>query len=116
MNAPLDQSDEHIRWGPLVLLGGAALIVFTLASLAAVLVEADELGGVTDDPTITRTDVGAEQIGMVEPRLIEVEDRAVRLAAERKAQLDEYGWVDRERGIIRIPVERAMQQLVEGRR
>jgi hypothetical protein len=116
MNAPLDQSNEHIRWWPLVLLGAASLIVFALASLAAVLVEADELGGVTDDPTIARTIVGAEQIGMVEPRMIELEDRAVRLAAERKTQLEEYGWVDRERGIIRIPVERAMQDLAEGRR
>jgi hypothetical protein len=28
--------------------------------------------------------------------------------ARQRAQLDAYGWVDRDRGVIRIPVDRAM--------
>lgn len=33
--------------------------------------------------------------------------------AREKAELNSYGWVDRQGGIVRIPVTRAMQLLVE---
>lgn len=36
-----------------------------------------------------------------------------RMAAEEDAALTTYGWVDREAGIVRIPIERAMELLVE---
>ena len=44
---------------------------------------------------------------------------AVDLAAERareQALLDSYGWVDRDAGVARIPVERAMELLVRDAR
>lgn len=49
-----------------------------------------------------------------EPRLQEdpVADLA-RMMAEEQAALDGYGWVDRERGVARIPVRRAMDILVQ---
>ncbi|HZQ61243.1 MAG TPA: hypothetical protein VFC24_07840 [Casimicrobiaceae bacterium] len=31
--------------------------------------------------------------------------------AEKRAKIETYGWVDRERGIARIPIERAMSLL-----
>lgn len=34
------------------------------------------------------------------------------LQAKEKQQLTTYGWVDRERGLIRIPIDRAMAQIV----
>lgn len=49
-----------------------------------------------------------------EPRLQgrPAEDRA-HYFAQQRAKAAEYAWVDRERGIVRIPVERAMQLLDE---
>jgi hypothetical protein len=40
--------------------------------------------------------------------LASVERRGQRLAAEADSVLATYGWVDRERGIVRIPIERAI--------
>jgi hypothetical protein len=37
----------------------------------------------------------------------------LRLAAERRRFLETWGWVDEERGLVRIPVERAMELLAE---
>jgi hypothetical protein len=34
------------------------------------------------------------------------------LAAEQK-QLDSYGWVDKDKGIVRIPIERAMELIAK---
>ena len=34
------------------------------------------------------------------------------LRAEKHALLDEYRWIDRDKGIVRIPIERAMALLI----
>ncbi|MGH7899256.1 MAG: hypothetical protein ACREQQ_14975 [Candidatus Binatia bacterium] len=49
-----------------------------------------------------------------EPRLqvIEPEDLAVVLAEEDEL-LDGYGWVDKEKGTVRIPIERAMELVIK---
>jgi hypothetical protein len=35
------------------------------------------------------------------------------LRREKDAMLNEYRWIDRERGIVRIPIERAMELVVQ---
>jgi hypothetical protein len=35
------------------------------------------------------------------------------MRAQENAILQSYGWVDRERGVIRIPIEKAMQLTIE---
>ena len=50
-----------------------------------------------------------------QPRLQESEP--VDLAKLRQAEdslLNSYGWVDREKGIVRIPIDEAMRRLAEG--
>lgn len=39
-----------------------------------------------------------------------------RLRSEQLQTLEEYRWVDRERGILAIPIERAMELVVEDNR
>jgi hypothetical protein len=49
-----------------------------------------------------------------EPRLEVVLDQVLReVRADEDALLHSYGWVDRQAGIIRIPIERAMSLLTE---
>ena len=35
--------------------------------------------------------------------------------AHEEAMLTTYGWVDREKGVVRIPIERAVEKLLEER-
>jgi hypothetical protein len=37
-----------------------------------------------------------------------------RVRAEQEARLHSYRWVDREQGVVAIPIERAMELLVRG--
>jgi hypothetical protein len=58
--------------------------------------------------------VGQSKIGLVEQQLFEVSRRG---EGERKAKLDRlgsWGWADRERGILHMPIERAMELTAEG--
>lgn len=56
----------------------------------------------------------AEQRLPPEPRL-EIDPRAslARLRAAEDERLTSYGWVDKPAGVVRIPVERAMELMVE---
>ena len=56
----------------------------------------------------------AEQKLPPEPRLeIDPQAHLARLHAEEDAVLRTYGWVDKPNGVVRIPIDRAMQLLVE---
>jgi hypothetical protein len=35
------------------------------------------------------------------------------MRAEEDASLNSYGWVDKEQGVVHIPIERAMDTVVE---
>ncbi|MGH8220400.1 MAG: hypothetical protein ACREUT_17835 [Steroidobacteraceae bacterium] len=64
---------------------------------------------------LTRGDVNRHlSIAPPEPRLQTdpAADLATYLAKQRKL-LDTYGWVDREHGIARIPIEEAMRRLAQ---
>jgi hypothetical protein len=37
----------------------------------------------------------------------------VKMRSEQSAVLDTYGWVDAEKGVVRIPIERAMALTLE---
>jgi hypothetical protein len=56
----------------------------------------------------------AEQKLPPEPRLeIDPQAHLARLHAEEDEVLHGYGWVDKPNGVVRIPIDRAMQLLVE---
>ncbi|AKU90247.1 hypothetical protein [Vulgatibacter incomptus] len=50
----------------------------------------------------------------VNQSLIHVERNGQRIEAEQRRILEEYGWIDRERGIVRIPIDDAIRITAEG--
>ncbi|HKU16071.1 MAG TPA: hypothetical protein VJQ52_16870 [Steroidobacteraceae bacterium] len=54
---------------------------------------------------------GATQTSIERPRRLPSDplDQRAAFEREKRARLDSYGWVDRERGIAHMPIERAMQ-------
>lgn len=58
-----------------------------------------------------------EPVPIPKPRLQVAPARELEaLRAAEDAVLNSYGWVDREAGIVRVPIERAMELLVERER
>lgn len=47
--------------------------------------------------------------------VLQISPRAdmARFKAAEEAEMTSYGWVDRDKGLVRIPIERAMQQVVK---
>ncbi|QDE90735.1 hypothetical protein BHS06_18185 [Myxococcus xanthus] len=56
--------------------------------------------------------LGAPEVADVNQRPFALEDGAPRLRDAQQARLQTYGWVDRDAGVIHLPVERAMEQVL----
>lgn len=88
--------------GLIGVIATALIGVVAVSIIVIMLIYPGALRGMTDAPRITAA----------APRL-EV-DPAADLAASREAEdheLDSYGWVDKPRGIVRVPVDQAMHEV-----
>jgi hypothetical protein len=94
-----ERRDLDPRWIGLFAAGGAAVILFAAALTFWMARSADRRR-----PSLPPTSP---------PRLSQGPDELRQMRAAEEAFLNSYGWIDREKGIVRIPVERAMEMAVE---
>jgi hypothetical protein len=97
-----ERSDADPRLVVALAVGVAAFLIVTPFALLAVY------------PGSHRLEAAARPLPPPQPRL-QVDPRAdlARLHAEEQAQLTGYGWIDRNRQIVRIPIDSAMKLLAE---
>lgn len=104
--------EDRIPSLPIVLVGVGALVIFFLASWATVAFLRVREG---DRPLLpVPQEIGQSKIGLVEQQLFETSTRGQRDLQARRGQLGSYGWVDRKAGVVRIPIERAMELSAQG--
>jgi hypothetical protein len=83
-------------------LAAGVVVFFALSSLAIMFVYPSALHGASDAPRGASADPRLQ----INPPA----DLAAHRAAEERA-LTSYGWVDRQHGIVRIPIEQAMHDI-----
>ena len=106
---PVQQERDVVRAGRLVAIAALTVLVGALGVLAARLLSPRAQGQAPP-----RTASGpAFQAGTPERSLIERSERGLALQAEQRAKLGHYGWVNRDAGLARIPIERAIDLTVE---
>jgi hypothetical protein len=106
--------EEGVSLKKIIAVGIASLVSFAICSVAAWAI----LRKMNDDyaqagvvPEATK--IGQDEIGIVDHVPFDGDTRLARYRADNARKLGSYGWVDRKKGTIRIPIERAMQQVVE---
>lgn len=105
-----ETSDVSIRGVAIFALGLALLVIFSLMAVYGLLTLLSERrvgADIAPSPLATRK-IPPEPRLQVNPAVDLKEMRA----AENEI-LSSYGWVDRESGIVRIPIDRAKKLLVE---
>lgn len=97
------QEPDRVPWRPVMIVLGAFLTA-TAIGLASV-------------TCFTQTPLRVPAVPSAAPQARAAlfgDDRAAEeLMESQRRILESYGWVDRENGIVRIPIERAMQIVVE---
>jgi hypothetical protein len=100
-----------------VVVGAASLVAFVICTVVAALImnrmDADyaAAGGPPPDPRAVKE--RHDEIGIVEQIPFDADRRLELWQARMAKRLAGYGWVDRGKGIIHIPIERAMEEVVQ---
>lgn len=103
------QEEDRLPRRPLLLVAAAGLVVTAIGILTA--------WGITDCRSVDRpraayeTGVGGElpeEVNAVEIELFADEGPARRQWRGESERLTRFGWVDREHGIVHIPIDRAI--------
>jgi hypothetical protein len=110
---PPAQADEHVAGFKVVAVGVAALVVFGAATVWSTRI----LSGTArmlqpTGPIAPGKDIGRPEIGIVDQTPFETTRGAQHYRQRDLGTLHSYGWVDREKGIIHIPIERAIDRFL----
>jgi hypothetical protein len=106
------QDPERLPMKKVIAVALVALLIFGLSVLWA-----DDILGLQtrrllpSGPAPAPGEVGKPQVGMVNQLLFELQTEAANKREQQLKRLESYGWVDRDKQIIRIPISRAMEQM-----
>jgi hypothetical protein len=113
MSFPVIQEPDKVRARRLIGIGFAGVII-TLVSLGIADALLASAGRGRDQGTATPTQAPAE-MGTIEQTLVLSTRRGIDLRNEQLEELERYGWADRDAGLAKIPIERAMDIVAGGR-
>jgi hypothetical protein len=110
---PQAQADEHVASFKVVAVGIVALIIFGAATVWSSRI----LRGTTrtlqpTGPIAPGKDIGKAEIGIVDQTPFETTRGAERYRRRDLDRLNSYGWVDPDKGIIHVPIDRAIDRFL----
>jgi len=107
-------SADAVNYGKVIGVGVGSLAIFALSIWWAAAIwhgaidDAQAKAGRAKAFDTTRT-----EIGIVDQVPFSSDKRLPKWRHDRKMQLEHYGWVDKTKGIVRIPIDRAMELLAQ---
>jgi hypothetical protein len=110
-----DSDPDTIDFKKVIAVGVVSLVIFALASWWAVSILHSERAAL--GPRVewkVPTELGNAEIGIVDQVPFEGDGRLQKWKKERTEWLNQYGWVNRARGVAHIPIDRAMDEIVAG--
>jgi hypothetical protein len=104
------QEPDRVQ-GKIVVLTFAGTVVIASIAVAA---EAILLARARPPPELRAAEPRhVASVGSIQQRPFERPAVGLELKAEQKRRLESYGWVDRNRGVVHLPIERAMDWSLE---
>jgi hypothetical protein len=114
MSFPVTQEADQVRARRLSAVGVAGVVITLVAlAVAGVLLGASGRGREHGAPESVEA---PPEIGTIEQTLVLSTRRGLDLKEEQREELERYGWADRDAGIAKIPIARAMDIVAGGAR
>jgi hypothetical protein len=110
---PAGHELSDLRPGYVAFFGIALFVVLVISvAIASLIIHYKTVRHARLDTPIPR--LAGEREAMPEPRLqIDAPNELRQLRAAEEAALNSYGWADKDAGIVKIPIERAMEILAK---
>jgi hypothetical protein len=114
MAPPPAQAEEGIRWFGVIGTGVASIVVFAVATLVVYryLDQREKLLQPVG-PLPIPAQMGQAEIGIVDQVPFDVSRAAQAYRKDEIERLSSWGWVDRKQGTVRMPIDRAMELVVQ---
>ena len=114
---PEAQAEEAISWLKVSVVGIAALITFTIAVLLVLrLLNAREKALQPNGPDPLPRQIGQAEIGIVDQVPFDVYRGLQSYRNERIERLESWGFIDKSKGTVHMPIEEAMDRVVKEQR
>jgi hypothetical protein len=112
-DAPAGNGDDGVNMKLIVGVGVVSLVVFAASAVVAGLVlRSDEATYAERGIAPRGSEIGKPEINLVDQVTFDDDKRLPAWRAEKARLLDSYGWADRKRGLVHIPISEAMRQVV----
>jgi hypothetical protein len=110
---PSSLDDDGIDIKKILMIGGLSLSIFAISAVIAYFmlrshVTDYEAKGLPAVPAM----VGKDEIGIVDQPVFSTDRRLEEWKAAKQHRLGSYGWVDRKKNLIHIPMDKAIDQVV----
>ena len=107
-------SDDGMNLTKIIVVGVISLVIFALSAVVAWWILRD------DTATYTQRGIAPQMTGLNKKQEIGIVDlphfdddlRLDEWRAQKAKQATSYGWADRAKGLVRIPIEEAMKEVV----
>jgi hypothetical protein len=110
---PEAQADEHVATFKIVAVGVIALIVFGAATIwSSRILDRTARTLSPAGPLPVGKEIGKAEIGIVDQTPFETTRGAESYRRESQQRLNSYGWVDAQKGVIHVPIDKAIDQLL----
>jgi hypothetical protein len=111
---PGDLEDKNLPYRKIVGVGLGSIIIFGLSILwsTSLLHSAEKEMQPAGPPPLPRG-VNQYEVGIVNQRMFSLDQRAAQKRLQQMNRLNTYGWLDKQAGIVHIPVDVAMDMLVQ---
>jgi hypothetical protein len=109
------QGEDHIDFVKVVGVGVVSLIIFALATWwAAIILRRETAKAYEQSGKSKPVEIGRTEIGIVDQVPFVSDHRLEDWRKERSEKLHGFGWTDRAKGLIHIPIEKAMDRVAAG--
>ena len=108
---PSGEDGINIRY--IVTVGVISLAVFAASTVVAWLImKADLPDENSPEAPAKAAFVGSPEIGLVDTPMFDDDNRLAEWKAAKAKRLTTYGWVDKAKGVVHIPIDKAMDQVI----
>ncbi|HEY0708134.1 MAG TPA: hypothetical protein VGG33_15120 [Polyangia bacterium] len=107
--------EEGMNIFKIVVVGVVSLVIFAISAvIAALVLNADEAAlNVTGLAPIPADIAKKEELGIIDMVPFDSDRRLETWHAEKQKALSSWGWVDKSKGVVRMPIEAAMKDVIQ---
>jgi hypothetical protein len=111
---PPEQAQEGISWFAVLGTGSAALLIFTIATFVVYgYLQNREKALQPEGPDPIPMILGQPEIGIVDQVPFDVTRSFQAYKLESLERLSSWGWMDKQKGTVHMPIDRAMELVVQ---